>query len=467
MHDLPIKSDFERLRKLFNPSSIALVGVPRSLKSGSILLTALLDQDFPGPLYPINPKADEIEGLKAYPSLGAVEGPIDAAILMVPSSKTVQIMEECAAKGVKLVVLYTAGYREKGTEEGRALEQRVLEIARSGGIRLLGPNCMGIYAPESHLSNYPKLSKTPGKLAFIAQSGSLTNMICSLLPLREMFFSMAVSTGNEIDLNSSDFLEYLAQDKNTELIVLYLEGISKGTRFHEVVKETAMKKPVLIWKVGMTNAGKRAVLSHTGSMMGSRRVWESMFKQTGAIGLTGIEDLIDVSTAFYFLPDTVGPNIGIVSAPGSLAVAAAEACERHGLRVAELGRDSIQSLSSLLPETGTSTSNPVDLGFSATMDINYFRESVEVVGRDASVDALFIIGGGLTPDLNREFQRSIADTHKRLNKPIIAISLPGLNVEISRGFFKKGVPVFESVDRAAAAYEKVLRYQTWKRAVKG
>ena len=272
MKDLQEQSGFERLRTLFNPRSIALVGVPRSLKSGSILLTALLDQEFSGPLYPINPKADEIEGLKAYPSIGAVEDDIDMAILMVPSSKTVQIMEECVEKGVKLVVLYTAGYREKGTDEGRALENRVLEIARSGGMRLLGPNCMGIYAPESRLSNFPKLSKTSGKMAFIAQSGSLTNMICSLMPLREIFFSMAVSTGNEIDLNSSDFLEYLAQDNSTDLIVLYLEGISNGTRFLNTVKNTAMKKPVLIWKVGMNSAGKKAVLSHTGSMMGSRRI---------------------------------------------------------------------------------------------------------------------------------------------------------------------------------------------------
>ena len=456
----------EKLKSLFHPKSIALVGVPRETKSGTILFKALLDQGFPGPLYPINPKTDEIGGFKAYPSLKAVKEPIDMAILMVPNSASPQVLEDCIQKEVKLAVLFTSGYGEKGTAEGKALEHRIHEIARSGGMRLLGPNCMGFYSPEAHLSNFPQLSTIPGKMGFIAQSGSLSNIICTLMPTRNMFFSMSVSTGNELDLNSGDFLEYLGQDERTHFIVLYLEGIKDGRRFLKILKKVSRKKPVLIWKVGASKGGSKAALSHTGSIAGSRAIWESIFNQTGAIGITGINQLIDVSTAFYFLTEKLGPRMGIISGPGSLAVAAAEACEKEGLQLAPLDKSTINRLVSLIPKTGTSPVNPVDVGFVAAMDMDFFGNATEIVGEDPSVDALILIGGGLSVELNKKYKERITKARKKIKKPILIISLPGIHTESYHEFFKSEIPVFDSVERAASSYAKVLQYQRWREKLK-
>jgi len=457
---------YSEFRKLLHPESVALIGVPRGLKQGSIFLRAMLDCGFPGKLFLINPWAEKINGFKAYPSVKAVEDCIDMAILLVPNSETPQVLQECAEKGVKIAVLYTAGYSELGTEEGQALEKRILGIARSGGMRLIGPNCMGIYSPKAHLSNFPELSKIPGKMGLISQSGSLTNILCKLMPSREMFFSMALSTGNEVDLNSTDFLGYLGQDNNTKFIALYLEGIKDGRRFFNVLKETTLKKPVIIWKTGATAMGKQAISSHTGSMAGSIEIWEAVFRQCGVTAVAGIEELTDSATAFYVLPEGLSSRIGVVSGPGGLAVSAADACQRVGLQLTNLKQETQMALKFLIPVTGTSVRNPVDLGLSASLDINLFGKAAETIGRDSGVDAVMIIGAGITPEQNRAFPEVLPKVRNVVRKPFIMVSLPGFGVEQIGRLFQQGIPVFDSVERAANAYAKVLRYQNWLKSRK-
>ena len=457
---------YSKFRELLYPESVALIGVPRSLKQGSIFLRAMLDCGFPGKLFLINPWAEKINGFRAYPSVKAVEDSIDMAILLVPNSETPQVLQECAEKGVKVAVLYTAGYSELGTEKGEALEKRILGIAGSKGMRLIGPNCMGIYSPKAHLSNFPELSKIPGKMSLISQSGSLTNMLCKLMPSREMFFSMAVSTGNEADLNSTDFLWYFGQDNDTKFIALYLEGIKDGRRFFNVLKETTLNKPVIIWKSGFTEMGKRAISSHTGSMTGSTEIWTAVFRQCGATVVAGIEEFVDAATAFYLLPETINSRVGVVSGPGGLAVSAADACQRAGLQLANLKRKTQMVLKFLIPATGTSVRNPVDLGLSASLDVNLLGKAAEAVGKDPGVDAVMIIGAGITPEQNKVFPEVLPKARNVVKKPFFMVSLPGFGIEQIRQLFQHGIPVFDSVERAANAYAKVLRYQNWLRVKK-
>ena len=214
-----------QLDALFEAASVAIVGVPRGMKMGKLFLVALLEQGFPGDIYPVNPQAKEIDGLKAYPSVSAIPGPVDLAIVLVPHDHALSVVKECAHKGVKGAVLFTAGYKETGTADGRALEEELVRVARSSGMRLIGPNGMGLYCPKTGLSFFPQVSKEPGPVGIISHSGSLTNILGRLAPQKGIRFSKVVSLGNECDLTSADFLTYLGRDPDTRVIGTYLEGI--------------------------------------------------------------------------------------------------------------------------------------------------------------------------------------------------------------------------------------------------
>jgi acetyltransferase len=259
-----------QLDALFEAASVAIVGVPRGMKMGKLFLVALLEQGFPGDIYPVNPQAKEIDGLKAYPSVSAIPGPVDLAIVLVPHDHALSVVKECARKGVKGAVLFTAGYKETGTTEGRALEEELVRVARSSGMRLIGPNGMGLYCPKTGLSFFPQVSKEPGPVGIISHSGSLTNILGRLAPQKGIRFSKVVSLGNECDLTSADFLTYLGRDPDTRVIGTYLEGIKDGPFFLKSLRAASLEKPVILWKVGLTREGGRAAASHTGALAGSR-----------------------------------------------------------------------------------------------------------------------------------------------------------------------------------------------------
>ena len=258
-----------QINSLFNSRSVAVVGVPRGLKTGSVFLTALLDQGYSGRIYPVNPRADEIAGIKAYPSVAAIPGPVDLAIVLVPRQKTLGVVRECVAKGVKGAGLFTAGFSETGTREGQDLEDELVQAARSGGMRLIGPNGMGLYAPKTGLSFFPGVSKEPGPVGLISHSGSLTNIMGTIADTKGIRFSKVVSSGNECDLTAADFITYLGNDPDTGLIGAYIEGIKNGPDFLDALKQASCNKPVILWKVGLTPEGARASASHTGAMAGS------------------------------------------------------------------------------------------------------------------------------------------------------------------------------------------------------
>ncbi len=451
-----------QLDGLFNPQSIAIVGLPRGMKTGKLFLMALKDQSYPGPIYPVHPEAPEIDGLKAYPTLSAIPGPVDLAIILVPHSQALPVVRECAAKGVKGAVLFTAGYKETGTDEGKALEGELTAIARCSGMRLFGPNCMGLYVPKTGLSFFPELSRKPGPVGFVSHSGSLGNIISRVGPQKGIYFSKVVSLGNECDLTAANLLASLADDPETRIIGDYLEGIKDGPAFLKALKGASKKKPVILWKVGLTPEGERAAASHTGALGGARKIWEAIVRQGGAIPVTGLDVLLDTLMGFSLLPSCSGDRIAIVSGPGGLAVAAAEACGNTGLRLAELSPDTRSALSQFIPPTGTSLRNPVDVGLTPSLEMGIYERTIRALAADPGVDAVVAIGRGMTRELNDRYVASIIQNRKESGKPFLAVNIPGFDLDFSRPLCQAGVPFFETVERALDVYAQVHRHQLWK-----
>ncbi len=452
-----------QIQDLFYPRSVAVVGPPRGMKMGKVFLMGLKEQGFSGLIYPVHPNAVEIDGIRAYPSLAAIPGPVDLAIVLVAHELALPVVRECAAKKVKGVVLFTAGYRETGTEEGRRLEDELVRIARSGGVRLIGPNCMGLYCPESGLSYFPQMSTQPGHLGVISHSGSLTNILGRIAPQRGLRFSKVVSLGNECDLNSTDFLAYLGSDPKTEVIGAYLEGIKDGRRFMQVLSQASSRKPVILWKVGLTQEGSRAAASHTGAVAGAREVWEAAVLQGGGVTAGGFEDWVDALVAFSFFSHGIGHRVAIISGPGGLAVAAAEACGKEGLRLAELSHGTEAALAEFVPRIGTSLRNPIDVGMSASIDIEIYTRALREVAADLAVDAVVMIGAGFTPEANELYKEAVIQARRDYGKPILMVNIAGFEQGLIRSYLEGGVPFFDSVERALRAYGKAWRYQCWRR----
>ncbi len=452
---------------LFHPESIAIVGVPRGMKTGKLFLLALLDQGFPGKIYPVHPKADEIDGLKAYPDVKSIPGPVDLVIILVPQHLSLDIIKDCAAKkGVKGAVLFTAGYKETGTEEGRELEKEIVRVARAAGMRLIGPNCMGLYSPESGISFFPNLPREPGKVGLISHSGSLANILARTATAKGIRFSKAVSLGNECDLKAADFLSYLGQDPNTGVIGAYLEGIQKGPFFLEALRKASINKPVILWKIGSTPEGSDAAASHTGALAGSWGIWEGVARQGGATRVAGYEAWTDALMGFSLLPPELGDRLAVISGPGGLAVASAEAIGRAGLKLAELTEDTKAALSKVVPPTGTSLRNPVDVGLTASLDMDIYIQSVRCTAQDENVDSMVIVGIGLDPEANRKFVAAMIEARQEFGKPFIMINVPGFDPALAGNYCQAGLPAFDSAERAMTTYAHIRSYQKWREAHK-
>jgi acyl-CoA synthetase (NDP forming) len=428
------------------------------MKTGKLFLLALMDMGFPGPIYPVNPSAEVIDGLTCYPSVSAIEAEVDLVIVLVSQNLAPGVVRECAAKGVKGVVLFTAGYKETGTDEGRRMEEEMVEMARAAGMRLFGPNCMGLYVPRTGLSFFPQLSREPGFLSLISHSGSLTNIIGRLGEQKGLAFSKVVSLGNESDLQSADFLTYFAQDEETKVIGGYLEGIKDGPYFLKALKEASSKKPVILWKVGLTAEGGRAAASHTGALAGSEEVWQGVIKQCGAVAVEGWDDWIETIMAFYLLPPCTGKRAAIISGPGGLAVSAAEAIGRNGLKMAELSPKTKQELSKVVPPTGTSLANPIDVSLTAHLDLNIFIQTAGLVAADPGVDLVVIIGSGMDEDSNNKYMEAMIQAQKTHQKPFLMVAIPGMPSDSGQSFCRAGIPFFHTAEKAVKAYAKVAEY---------
>ena len=429
---------------------------------GRLFVTGLLNMGF-RTIYPVNPRDREILGLTSYTSVKDIPHPVDLAIVTTPPEAVLPAVTECSEKGVKGIVIYTAGFGETG-DEGKRQERELVRIARPRGTRIIGPNCIGIYCPSSLVVSFPMallhgITSESGKVGAFSHSGSLIDMVTWLATMKGIRFSKAVSCGNECDLNAVDFLEYLGQDPETEIVAAYLEGIKDGRRFLELARHISGHKPMIVWKGGMTERGARAAASHTGAMAGSKPVWETLFCQAGITSVGSLEEFMDCLSAFYYLALPQGRGVAIVSGPGGPAVTTSDACESLGLRVADLSQETTSRLSSLLAPTGTSTYNPIDLGPVSLFSPQLYGESVKILGRDENIHALLIIAPP-----HRACSEVLLEAIASIDKPVAValVASPELQPEEFNFLSQRGIVVYPDPKRAAVALSRLVRYREFR-----
>ncbi len=471
------------LRPIFHPRALAVVGVSTDeTKFGSRFLQALLAFGFKGKIYPVHPDAAEILGLKTYPSVREVPEPVDLAAIMVPAAHVPSVLEDCLARGVKGAEVFTSGFAETGDERGMALERELGQIARRG-IRIVGPNCFGIYCPGGGLTLLPggDFPSESGPVAFISQSGGHAVEFAREGRGRGIRFSTVISYGNGCDLNESDLLEYMAEDDETEIVAMYVEGPREGRRFVRLVKELALRKPIVIWKAGLTGAGGRAVHSHTASLGGEEEVWKGLFRQTAAVPVRDLEELADTVLAFLQLPASTGRRVGVVGGGGGVSVAAADACDRVGLEVPPFD-DSVQrKLWETLPVAGTSVRNPVDMGVPLVPPQAFERvlesvASVDCIDTIIATQAMFhVLRGtfGPPPGGRQRFIDALVEITAKVRdgtgKPIVIVLPVGGDevgiAEVEEGrrkirdrYLSMKVPSYPTLERAARAVANVATY---------
>jgi acyl-CoA synthetase (NDP forming) len=384
--------DIHPLDYIFHPRSIAVIGVSgrhRDWGGGNMFLAGLQRFGFQGPLYPVNPNIEEVLGLKCYPSLTAIAGPVDHVISAVPADGVLTLMDDAAAKGVHSIHFFTAGFRETGQQDRIELEREVLAIAKAAKIRVVGPNCMGLYCPSGGITFSGDFPKEPGGVAFISQSGLNSEDLVHSGDLRGLRFSKVISYGNATDLDESDFFEYCTADPETRIILSYIEGVKDGARFRRALKAAAAVKPVVILKGGLSDAGERATQSHTGSLAGSPQIWQALCRQTGVVSVETLEELVDMGVAFRFMKPMKGRGVAVIVVGGGSSVLAADSAERAGLKMPPLSEDAQAQLRPFTPIAGTSIRNPLD---TVALEVpDGLRKTVKIVSESGGMDGILIL----------------------------------------------------------------------------
>lgn len=379
---------YERINDLFHPRSVAVVGASANPFSfGYSYSHHLITYGFSGPIYLVNPHTTEILGRKTFATVKDLPGPVDYAISCVNAAQVPAMLDELAEKGVKCVHLYTARFSETGRQEAAELEQEILKKARAKGIRLIGPNCMGLYYPKVGLSFGFNLPKDSGPVGMISQSGGGASGFVYLAALRGIRFSKVISYGNGLDLTECDYLDYLREDPETKIILLYVEGVKEGRRFLETLRRTTRVKPVIVLKGGRGEAGSRMTFSHTASLAGSAPIWRSLLKQAGAVIAEDFDELLDLTVAFRFLPEVRDRRVGVIGGGGGPSVIAAEECEESGLEVIPIPEEMRQELKARGVSIWDWISNPVDLSIVFGSGITD-ADMLHLMGRHPNFDIL-------------------------------------------------------------------------------
>ena len=458
------KAAWASMRAIFAPQSIAVVGVSRRRgQLGTEIFHNLRTTGFTGAVYAVNPNAPEIEGTKSYPSLTAIDGPVDLALIAVPAANVESVIDDCVAKGVGAVVVITAGFGETG-EEGRATERRLLEKVRAAGIRMVGPNCMGVINTDPAVNMHATFSgiyPPAGNVAMSSQSGALGLAILDYAKSLNIGFSTFISVGNKADVSGNDLIQYWAEDPNTDVMLLYLESFGNPRKFGEIARRVGRKKPIIAVKAGRSKAGARAASSHTGALAQSDAIITDLFRQAGVIRTETLEELFDVAALLSNQPLPVGPRVAIMTNAGGPGILAADACEASGLELAQLSSETTAKLRELLPPAA-SVGNPVDMIASATHD--QYRRTLQLLLADPNVDSIIAIYIPVLPTDAPAVATAIRDSAEIANgKTIIAtfMSARGLPASLSP------VPSFPFPERAVNALARATAYAKWRRSTAG
>lgn len=463
-------SVYEHLRPIFYPRSVAIVGVSQSNSShlSQVFFKALIGFDFKGQLYLVNPRGGEIEGRKVYPSLADIPGDVEYVISLVAAREAPNLLKNCIRKGVKAVHFFTAGFAETGGQEGIKLEAEIAVLARQNGIRVAGPNCMGVYCPESRLSFNSMFPKESGKVGLITQSGSYAMKLITHAAWRGVRFSKAISFGNACDLNETDFLEYLAEDPQTSIITMYLEGVKDGRRFLRALKKAASEKIVILLKGGVTAGGAEATMGHTGSLAGSEQTWDALCKQYGVIRVNTIEEITDVLVTLLFFPLPKGRNTILLGGGGGTSVMITDQFEKNGLRVPPLPQDIKDLICSFTPVAGNILRNPIDYG-QIMLDTDKLMKTVNIVMDWKGSDFLVTFFHVQMYSLQNEtfyplIMKEIHEAAARHNKPTAIIQEPTMPHEDAilfptiQNIAAMKIPVYQSYEGASRGIDLVLKH---------
>ncbi len=460
---------------VFAPRSVAIAGASANVDSpGHDYVRSIVEFGFAGPIYPINPRATEILGLPAYPSLAHVPGSVDLVISCIPADGVLDLIAQAKAKGATALHLFTGRFSETGDERAAALERQVQQAATAAGIRIIGPNCMGVYDSTSRLSFRPDLPQAAGDVAFISQSGNNSVELMLHGAARGLRFSKVVSYGNALDLTEADFLEHLAHDPATRVVGAYIEGTSDGRRLLDALRTCAHAKPVVVLKGGRTGAGSRTAASHTAALAGRRQVWSAVLRQAGAVEVATFDELIDMLVAFAFFRGKGGRNAGVVGGGGGRAVQSADVCEETGLRVPKLPEGLRAVLREKAPNLAEWVDNPVDQsilagsGVSGARLLEMMMASPEFDVLVANVGEDWVLGRPDAIDRMAHLVGRFAEIGERAEKPMAFVLGPADSPDETKWRAVEGgrsrltdarLAVYPSVDRAASA---LARYAQWQ-----
>jgi acyl-CoA synthetase (NDP forming) len=487
------KAAKQQLERIFHPKRLAVIGVSgeNSFGFGSRTILTLLSFGYKGELYPVNPKGGTIAGLKIYKSLEEISGELDLAIIAIPAPLVPEALEACRKKGVTGAEILSAGFKELGTPEGKALEEEIKGIARKG-IRVIGPNCFGIYCPAGGLT-IPPGADFPGEsgpVAFLAQSGGMAGDFVLNSKCLGLRFSKVVSFGNGVDLRETELLQYLRDDPETKVICMYIEGVDDGRAFLKVLKEVTAKKPVIIYKGGLSKSGQRAVVSHTASLGGSRQIWESMMRQANAVQVNNSWEMAQASLAFVQLPERVFKRITVVGGGGALGVTGGDTAESFGIELPILPTDTQEQIMAILPKPGSSASNPIDAANPGVppeilKEVLLKAGAVEKIDLQILIQLLYIYQSfhrkgemtleEVTPYI--KLAEVVKEVENQTSKPVVLFlpnsrrDLEDLDIEEVRRkairlFFEKKILTFENLADAFKAIDRVSHYYGRRDAIK-
>jgi len=451
------------LRNFFCPDSVAVIGAAREEeKVGHNILDNIINSGYKGKLFPVNPKADEIHGIKCYPSVLNVPGDIDLAIIVIPAQFVLQVLEECSKKNTKWSIIISAGFKETGIE-GAKRERQLIEKAKDYGIRILGPNCLGIIDTECPINATFSSNMPPrGKIGFISQSGALGTSILDWAKTNKIGFSKFVSLGNKADISENDLFDDWENEKDTEVITAYLEGVKYGREFIRISSRVSKKKPIIVVKSGNTDAGARAVSSHTGTLAGSAKAYEAAFKQAGIIRANTIRDLFNYATAFSYQPLPKGKKVAIITNAGGPGIMATDECEESDILLASLEKETIDGLKEFLPEAANFY-NPIDILGDALAD--RYKKTLEVVVKDCNVDAVVVLLSPQAMTQPYRTARAIVEVMENSGKSITVLTsfMGGSEVEKAVKFLaEKNIPNFDIPEEAIDTLKVMMEHTDWK-----
>jgi len=474
-----MKQSIKQLDSFFNPRSVAVVGATKKInKAGHVILKNFVENNrrgvFKGEIFPVNPNEDSILEFQCYPSVIKIPVELELVVIVVPANIVPKIMEDAASKKVKAIVIISSGFSEIGNHE---LENKIVTTARKAGIRVLGPNCLGVYnsrtgvdmlfLPETKiLTTGDEVIATPrpmpGNIAIVTQSGAFGVAALDYLAGLQTGVSKFVSFGNKCDVNEAEMLHYLLYDEETEAILLYVEDIKSGRDFLEVAKEVTKIKPIVALKTGKREAGRRATASHTGAIAGSDKIYDAVFAQTGIFRATDMDEFFHAGKALAMQPPAAGENIGIITDAGGPGIMAVDECELKGLTVNRFSEKTVQKFEKLkaegrLPKFATNL-NPVDITGSGTSEM--FELATEIVFQDPEICGIILLGLHHVPALQEDYINKVAKVASKYDKPIVACDIGETEMALRTRltFDKLGIPAYSSPEDAARAMNALVRY---------